>query len=131
MWKSTSELGYRIASMVWGARNLISTQAGAAGVLEAVDAGARAALLLGTPRAKSCRENPRRDTRRMLIYCAIITSTRRRNNLCVLSSQKVTGNSMETAGISRVAGAAWRVSQQRHADLGLADAPPLRLALIH
>ena len=50
---------------------------------------------------------------------------------------------METAGISRVAGAgvgdaqegatsaAWRVSQQRHADLGLADAPPLRLAFIH
>ena len=47
---------------------------------------------------------------------------------------------METAGISRVAGvgaaeegatgAAWRVSQQRHAHLGLADAPPLRLALV-
>ena len=35
-----------IAPMAWGARNLISTQAGAAGVLEAVDAGARAALLL-------------------------------------------------------------------------------------
>ena len=49
---------------------------------------------------------------------------------------------METAGISRVGGAgvgaaeegatgaAWRVSQQCHADLGLADAPPLRLALV-
>ena len=47
---------------------------------------------------------------------------------------------METAGISRVAGAGaveegatgavWRVSQQRHADLGFADAPPLRLALV-
>ena len=26
MWKSTSELGYNVASMAWGARNLISTQ---------------------------------------------------------------------------------------------------------
>ena len=34
-----------IAPMAWGARNLISTQAGAAGVLEAVDARARAAFL--------------------------------------------------------------------------------------
>ncbi len=48
---------------------------------------------------------------------------------------------METAGISRVAGAgvgaaeearpAWRVSQQRHADLGLADAPSFGFALVH
>ena len=46
---------------------------------------------------------------------------------------------METAGISRVAGAAeegatgaaWRVSQQRHADLGLADPPSFGLALVH
>ena len=48
---------------------------------------------------------------------------------------------METAGISRVAGAgaaeegatgaAWRVSQQRHANLRFTDAPPLRLALVH
>ena len=49
---------------------------------------------------------------------------------------------METAGISRVGGAgvgaaeegatsaAWRVSQQRHADLGFTDPPPLRLALV-
>ena len=26
MWKSTSELGFNVASMAWGARNLISTQ---------------------------------------------------------------------------------------------------------
>ena len=42
---------------------------------------------------------------------------------------------METAGAGAAeegaTGAAWRVSQQRHADLGLADAPPLRLALVH
>ena len=50
---------------------------------------------------------------------------------------------METAGISRVAGAgvgaaekgvtgaASRVSQQRHADLGFADAPSFGFALVH
>ena len=49
---------------------------------------------------------------------------------------------METAGISRVAGAgvgdaqegatsaAWRVSQQRHADLGFADPPSFGFALV-
>ena len=69
-----------------------------------------------------CRENPR--------CLQLMPSTRLTYNVPLLT-QKVTGNSMETAGISRVAGAAWRVSQQRHADLGLADAPPLRLALVH
>ena len=42
MWNYVIE---SIAPMAWGARNLISTQAGTARVLEAVDAGARAALL--------------------------------------------------------------------------------------
>ena len=51
-----------------------------------------------------------------------------------LLHKKVTGNSMETAGVGAAeegaTGAAWRVSQQRHADLRFADAPPLRLALV-